>query len=77
MTGQCYELETVRTFTASRGDERREMAIYRKSTDGSLWLHDVTGDLNCDSLTEIEDESDTAIADAIGVNEFEITKETP
>jgi len=65
-------MKTTRTLRATNGDEIHELAILCKH-DGTYWLHDLTADPNCDSLEQIQDESDTAVMDVTGGNGFEIT----
>lgn len=64
-------METIRTLTATNGEQTHEMAVILKA-DGTYWLHDITADPNCDSLEQIQDDSDTAVMDMIGENGFEI-----
>ena len=67
-------MATVRTLKATSGDQTHDLAVIRK-IDGSYWLHDITADPNCDSLEQIQDDSDTAVLDAIEANGFQILGE--
>ncbi len=66
-------MKTIRTLTATNGEKTHEMAVLLKA-DGTYWLHDVTADPSCDSLEQIQDDSNTAVIDVIGVNGFEIVE---
>lgn len=68
-------LTTVRTVETSDGSDNRTLEVLICS-EGRFWLHDKT-DINFDGLEEIQDDSDTAIMDAIRDGGFEIVEDDP
>lgn len=65
-------METTRTLKATNGTEIRDLAIVE--WDGGTYLWDPTADPNCDSLEQLQDDSDESVADAIRANGFEIVE---
>lgn len=65
--------ETIRTVQATNGEEIRNLAVLHD--ERGYWLHDAENDENMDGLTELSDDSDTSIMDAIRDNGFEIVEE--
>jgi hypothetical protein len=64
-------MDIVRTLRATNGDQTHELGVIRKA-DGSHWLQDLTADPNADSLDLLQDDSDSAVMDALEANGFEI-----
>lgn len=66
-------MKTIRTLAITNGDDTHAVEIIRKD-DGTHWLHDTTADPNADSLEQIQDDSDTAVADVL-TDEWELAEE--
>jgi hypothetical protein len=65
------ELTQIRVAVATDGIGTRELAVFQRP-DGTYWLQDCISDPGADSLWQIQDDSDTAIMDAIRDNGWEL-----
>ena len=67
-----HTLETMRTFKSTNCEQIHDMAIYRRDTDDTLWLHDLTADPMLDGLVQIGSCDDTDIEELISPSGFEL-----